>query len=321
MWPVDSTRPRQYVAKPNQERSGDGRPLAFRTGSSTRERYGVNLERFSRCVAVVCDLDGTLYLDGRPIPGAHEFLDAVLESGRRLFYFTNNSSKSRQTYLDRFQELGFPGSDSRLITSTDCAVSYLERHGLGPEIYAVANADLRTELRARGFTCLTEEAVARGRLPAALLLTFDTELDYAKIRTAYDLILAGVPFLSTHGDRLCPLGAGRFMPDVGSFISLFETATGGQRPTVLGKPEPEAVAAISERAGAAPEQIAFVGDRLYTDIRMAAASGMVGVLVLSGETCRADLDASPDRPTYVVDSVRDLIPALWVPAITQEDTP
>ncbi len=269
----------------------------------------MDLELFSQCAAVVCDLDGTLYLGGRPVPGAREFLEAVIESGRRLFYFTNNSSKSRRTYLERFRQLGFPAADNHLITSTDCAVSYLEHEGLGPDIYAVANSDLRSELTSRGFRCLTAEAVAQGRRPAALLLTFDTELDYRKIRTAYDLILAGVPYLATHADTLCPLGPGRFTPDVGSFIALFETAA-GRRPKVLGKPEPEAVAAISRRAGVPPERIAFVGDRLYTDMRMAAVSGMVGVLVLSGETRLEDLDTSPDKPTYTVESVRTLLPAL-----------
>ncbi|NOY80685.1 MAG: HAD-IIA family hydrolase [Kiritimatiellaeota bacterium] len=269
----------------------------------------MDLELFSECAAVVCDLDGTLYLGGRPIPGARDFLEAVIASGRQLFYFTNNSSKSRRTYLERFRDLHFPAADHHLITSTDCAVSYLKREGLGPDIYAVANSDLRAELAFRGFRCLSDEAVAQGRRPAAVLLTFDTELDYGKIRTAYDLILADVPYLATHADTLCPLGPGRFMPDVGSFIALFETAS-GHRPKVLGKPEPEAVAAISERAGVPSERIAFIGDRLYTDMRMAAASGMVGVLVLSGETRREDLETSPDKPTYSVESVRALLPAL-----------
>lgn len=268
------------------------------------------LERFTACRAVACDLDGTLYLSGEPIPGARQFLERVLASGRKLFYFTNNSSKSRATYLSRLSDIGFPCDDDLLITSTDCAVSYIRRENLGSDLYVMGNSDLRGELAARGFRCLSEADVESGARPDALLLAFDTELTYRKLCVAYSLILAGVPYLSTHGDRLCPVGEGRFVPDTGSFIALLETATGGARPKILGKPEPEAVQAIAERAAVPSAHIAFIGDRLYTDIRMAAASDMVGVLVLSGETNREDAAASPDQPTYMVESVRDLAPHL-----------
>ena len=268
------------------------------------------LEHFTACQAIACDLDGTLYLSGEPIPGAHRFLEQVLASGRKLFFFTNNSSKSRATYLARLAHIGFPCDDHLLITSTDCAVSYIRREDLGSDLYVMGNSDLRSELITRGFQCLSEAEVEDGARPDALLLAFDTELTYRKLCVAYSLILAGIPYLSTHGDRLCPVGGGRFVPDTGSFISLLETATGGARPKILGKPEPEAVQAIAERAGLPPARIAFVGDRLYTDIRMAAASDMVGVLVLSGETSREDLTTSPDQPTYTVESVKDLIPHL-----------
>jgi HAD superfamily hydrolase (TIGR01450 family) len=265
---------------------------------------------FSACRAVACDLDGTLYLGGEALPGAAEFLARVQASGRGLFYFTNNSSKSRSTYLKRLGGLGFPAADPLLITSTDCAVSYLQRERLGHSLYLLGNADLRTELQARGFACLTTAEIRAGRRPDVLLLAFDTELTYEKLCVAYDLILAGVPYLATHADRVCPLGRDRAAPDAGSFIALLESATGGRTPKVLGKPESEAVRAIQERSGQPAERIAFVGDRLYTDIRMAARFGMLGVLALSGETRREQLATSPDQPHLVVNSVRDLIPFL-----------
>ncbi len=262
------------------------------------------------CRAIVCDLDGTLVLGDRVIPGAAEFLERVLASGRRLFYFTNNSSHSRKTYLRRLENFGFPTEEEFLITSTDCAVQYMNRQGIGPDIYAVGNRDFRAELREHGFHCLGDVPGRADPRPDAVLLGFDTELTYAKIHRAYDLILEGAPYLATHADTLCPVGPGRFKPDVGSFIAMFAKATGGRFPKVLGKPEPEAVAAIAERAGCPPAQIAFVGDRLYTDIRMAANSEMLGILVLSGETSVEDLASSPDQPAAVVDSVRDIAPLL-----------
>ncbi len=265
---------------------------------------------FSDCQAIVCDLDGTLYLDSTPLAGAHQFLRKILQSGRKLFYFTNNTSKSRKTYIHKLERLGFPIEDHFLITSADCAETYLKNHQLFPEIYLVGNADLRADFMDRQFLCIEEDQALVPPLPKAVVLGFDTELTYQKIRTCYDLILKGIPYIATHADVLCPVSVGRFMPDVGSFISLFETATGGKRPLVVGKPNKEAVEAICERAQLPPEKIAFVGDRLYTDMRMAERFNMFGVLVLSGETNEEMLRKSSDRPKLIVNGVADLIDLL-----------
>ncbi|HPG39121.1 MAG TPA: HAD-IIA family hydrolase [bacterium] len=263
-------------------------------------------EQFSRCKAIVCDLDGTLYLDNIPFAASFPFLEKIIRSGRKLFYFTNNSSRSRATYLQKLAKIGFPVKDDYMITSTDCAESYLRRHSLCPDIYLVGNSDLKHDFEARNFHCLSEEEALQGA-PAAVVLGFDTELTYKKIQTCYDLILRGIPYIATHADLLCPVTKDTFKPDVGSFISMFDTATGGKRPVVVGKPHKEAVEAISEKAGCPPHEIAFIGDRLYTDIRMAQNFDMTGVLVLSGETSREMLAQSPDRPKIVVESVADLI--------------
>lgn len=268
-----------------------------------------NLQLLEQCNAIVCDLDGTLYLDGVPLPGAHEFLHAVLESGRKLFYFTNNTSKSRKTYLQRLQALQFPVSDAQIITSADCADSYLRRHDLYPNIYLVGNQDLYSDFKERGYVCMTEQQVKQEK-PQAVVLGFDTELTYKKIHTCYDLVIQDIPFIATHADTLCPVTRTTFKPDVGSFISLFETATHGKTPIIAGKPTQEAVNAIAERAATSPEQVAFIGDRLYTDIRMADQYNLVGVLVLSGETTLEMAKASADRPRIIVDSVTDLIDSL-----------
>lgn len=268
-----------------------------------------NLHLLENCEAVVCDLDGTLYLDGNPLSGSYEFLNKVLESGRKLFYFTNNTSKSRKTYLERLKTLKFPVSDEQIITSADCADSYLRRHGLFPNIYLVGNLDLTSDFTARGYECMDEEQITKIS-PRAVVLGFDTELTYKKIHSCYDLIVKDIPYIATHADKLCPVTRNTFKPDVGSFIAMFATATDGKLPIIAGKPTQEAVNAISERAGAEPSRIAFVGDRLYTDIRMAHQFGLIGVLVLSGETTIEMSRKSQDQPRIIVDSVADLIKSL-----------
>jgi HAD superfamily hydrolase (TIGR01450 family) len=267
------------------------------------------LSLLAACEAIICDLDGTLYLDDIPLPGSHDFLSTVQESGRKLFYFTNNTSRSRMSYIEKLTRLKFPVSPQQIITAADCTTTFLNHHGLAPDIYLIGNSDLKRDFEQSGFVCWDEERCTREQ-PRAVVLGFDTELTYAKIKTGYHLIKAGVPYIATHADLLCPIAGGRFIPDVGSFIALFASATGGDEPAVMGKPNKPAVDAICERTGLPAEKIAFIGDRLYTDIRMAMRFDMIGVLVLSGETSLKMAEASQDKPILTVPSVADLIPTL-----------
>jgi NagD protein len=66
------------------------------------------------------------------------------------------------------------------------------------------------------------------------------------------------------------------------------------------------LAGVLRRHGLAPREVAVVGDRLYTDIAMARAAGAVGVLVLTGETTRAQVEAAAERPDLVVENVMEL---------------
>ncbi len=264
--------------------------------------------RLQDCQAVVCDLDGTLYLNNEPFPYARPFLKAVIQSGRQLFYFTNNSSQSRNTYLHKLEHMGFPAEQHSLITSTDCAIDYLNRHHLKPNIYLVGNKDLESEFQQRGFHLIRTHSKSNPTANA-VVLGFDTELSYKKIQLAYQYITDGKPYLATHADTLCPVSKGEFKPDVGSFIAMFKEAT-GKTPVVTGKPSEDAVQTICKKANLPPKNIAFVGDRLYTDIRMAYRSNMIGILVLSGETTLEMAQESPDRPTIVVQNVENLIQSL-----------
>jgi HAD superfamily hydrolase (TIGR01450 family) len=265
-----------------------------------------HLAELAACEAIVCDLDGTLYLDGTPFPESRPFLEKILNSGRKLFYFTNNTSKSRVSYLEKLQRLQFPVNDRTLITAADCTYHYLQTRNLGPNLYLIGNQDLADDFVRQGFNCLQQQDLHQGRTPDAIVLGFDTELTYEKIRTGYEWMIRGVPYIATHADLLCPMSHGTFIPDVGSFIEMFATATGGLRPEVMGKPTEHAVRAITARAACPVERIAFIGDRLYTDIRMAMNFNMVGVLVLSGETDAEMLARSSDHPKVVVGGIGEL---------------
>lgn len=246
------------------------------------------------------DLDGTIYLGSSLLPGARELIGALRERELPYVFATNNSSVPGDTYVERLNRMGLAAERHNVLTSNDAAVAHLRTAGLSRPFLLAPPAV--TDEYARH--AIGHEA----ERPDCVLLTFDTTLDYEKIRAAAHHIRRGVPYLATHPDPVCPTPRGS-EPDVGSFIAMFETAT-GQRPTVLGKPNHGMARLVIERLGLSAGEIAFVGDRLETDIRMARDHGFVGVLTLTGVTDADGLAASDLAPDLVVDGLADLLSRL-----------
>jgi 4-nitrophenyl phosphatase len=250
-----------------------------------------------RVAAVAFDLDGTVYLSSELLPGARELIDALASAGVPYLFATNNSSKTGEQYVAHLRSLGLRVTRREVLTSNDVAVAYLRGASLGRP-YLVATPEVEAEYRAEGIEPAADH-------PDSVLLTFDTTLTYEKLRRASDLIRAGLPYLATHPDLVCPTPTGP-IPDCGAFVALLHAATGA-RPTVLGKPESTMALAIRARLGVAESPgegpAAFVGDRLYTDVRMANDHGFLAVLTLTGEATRDDLLASPHVPDLVVEDL------------------
>ena len=140
--------------------------------------------------------------------------------------------------------------------------------------------------------------------PDLLVLGYDTELTYQKIQDAALLLRGGIEYVATHPDLNCPTLRGP-IPDVGSFMALFEAAC-GRLPRVIGKPNVEMVSGALGRLGAKAQDVVMVGDRLATDVRMAKDAGIQAFLVLSGVTKREDVAASDVQPDEVFESLREV---------------
>ena len=62
----------------------------------------------------VLDMDGTFYLGNHVIKGALDFVQYVQKKGRRILFFTNNSSQSPRVYMERLAGMGCRLQESRL---------------------------------------------------------------------------------------------------------------------------------------------------------------------------------------------------------------
>ena len=245
----------------------------------------------------VLDMDGTIYLGSRLFPETIPFLKRVKEHGKRYIFFTNNSSRSPETYVKRLNGMGIQASREDIVTSGDVMIHFLKTHRPGKKVYLLGTPDLRRSFQEAGIP-LTEE------MPDIVLLGFDTTLTYEKLERACHYIRSGAEFLCTHEDINCPTEYG-FMPDAGAMCALI-TASTGVAPKFTGKPHAEVLEILEAKTGICRQDMVAVGDRLYTDIALGARNGVSSVLVLSGETTMEDLARSEIRPTIVLPNIGSL---------------
>ena len=250
----------------------------------------------------IFDMDGTIYLGGRPFDFAIRYIKKLRENGMRVLFFTNNASHTTPFYREKLTRLGFEPRDGEIMTSGDVTFEFLKRFRAGKSVYLVATDELVEEYRAKGIHLL------RGDEERAdiVITSFDTSLTYEKLDHACRFVRGGAEYLSTHPDFNCPTEHG-FIPDSGA-IAAFVTASTGRTPTYFGKPYRETVEMIGEATGVAFEDMCIFGDRLYTDIALGKRFGVTAVLVLSGETTVADLEAADDadKPDFVFGSLADV---------------
>ena len=90
----------------------------------------------------VLDMDGTFYLDNDILEGSLEFLEQVKRLGKRYVFFTNNSSKSPKTYIDKLAKMNCFIERDQIITSGDVMIRYLKEYYPGKTVYLVGTPDL-----------------------------------------------------------------------------------------------------------------------------------------------------------------------------------
>lgn len=265
----------------------------------------------SKKKAFVCDLDGTLFMGPHPIVPAVDFVIESTNSGRfSFFYLTNNTSKTPAEYMKKISGANIPVKPEQILTPLITLEAYIREKNY-KSVYLVASDAVVAHMTER----LSDVGVTFEFSPESNeleVLAYDRELTYEKLRRLSvlwnfrNVSKNGEPidFVATHPDNCCPSEDGP-IPDVGGMLRLLE-ATNGMKPNhIFGKPSPSLLAPVLEKFK--PEEIAVVGDRLYTDKAIADNAGIDFVCVLSGETTPEDLkNYKGSEPSIVVDTF-DLI--------------
>jgi NagD protein len=222
---------------------------------------------------VVMDMDGTIYRGATLFPWTLPWLEFLRTRRIGFTFLTNNSSRSRQTYVDKLAHFGIRIAPEQMYTSTWNTVDCLRQAYPGQtRLFILGTPDLRRELAEAGYSDTDED-------PELVVVGFDTGLTYARLcRTAY-WISRGKPFIATHPDVICPTDEATVLVDCGSICACLTAATLRAPDKVLGKPNPEMLWHIARRQGLRPDELLMVGDRLQTDILLAANAGAMSCKV------------------------------------------
>ncbi len=264
--------------------------------------------RLSRVRGFLIDMDGTLYIGPNALPGAVAFMGEIRTRGLARTVLTNNSSRDGLRYVERLRSLGIEIQRSEVLTSGDSSAEWLAEHSELRRPFVLGTGALRDACLAAGLT-----PTGFDDDPDCVLLGYDTSLTYETLTHACLLVARGLPYYATHADRTCIDPAG-LLPDAGAFIAAIETTT-GRTPEVLGKPMRSMLDAGLRRIGTKPEETLVVGDQLDTDISLGRRHGVLCALVLTGETSRAQLEASEVKPDLVYEDVGALL-SDWLAIIT-----
>lgn len=245
-------------------------------------------ERLRRIQHVALDMDGTIYCGGTVFSFTNPFLKTLAELNIGFTLLTNNSSKSVEDYISHLRRMGIRVTADQLCTSTHLTIEFFkEELPHAKHIFLLGTASMSREIHAAGFSLAEDDPADE---PDAVLVGFDTGLTFARLCRAAYWIRQGKPFIASHVDRVCPTDQPTVLVDCGSVCAALTEATGRVPDAVLGKPDPRMLREVLQRHELRPENLAMVGDRLYTDMVMAQRAGSFGVLVLTGEATAAEAE-------------------------------
>lgn len=259
------------------------------------------LERLKKIKHVALDMDGTIYNGSTLFPYTPGFLDSLKKAGIGYSFLTNNPSKNTNDYLKHLEKMGIPAVREEMYTSALATIDYLKSHyPLVKRLFILGTPSMIAEFEANGYISTADDA---NDVPDAVIVGFDTSLIYSRLCRASWWVSQKLPYIATNPDWVCPTDQKVILVDCGSICACIEGATKRLPDIVVGKPDPRMLDGILHRYQLEPSQIAMVGDRLYTDVKMALNANALGVLVLSGEATMDDVAHSDVKADVIADNV------------------
>ncbi len=252
-------------------------------------------KRVQSPAGLLLDLDGTVYENEAPIPGAPDAIQKLRAGGLPIRFVTNTTRVPRSTIAGWLQEMNISAAADDIFTPPLAAAAWLKKQGFRRIALCLPEASYK---EFPGFEIVDDapDAVVVGDL--------GSDWTFELMNRVFRWVLDGVAFLALHRNRYWKTG-GLLLLDVGAFVAAFEYSTGRQA-VLVGKPSRPMFEAAAESMGLALSEVAMVGDDLAADVAGSQAVGCQAILVRTGKFRAVELEAANFKPDAVVGSIADL---------------
>ena len=268
---------------------------------------------------VVFDMDGVLRIGSKPIDGVNDTFEFLRKRGIKYMISTNECRYTPDELRDELQEMGIEISEDVLIytaglSARDYLQSKIDRFpnetfsfGVvgGSGLYRVLNQLTENE------GCSMVDLPPKYQTRLYLVIGSVDKIKISSLEKIRQWIQAGAKIITTCCDMSDPSSKGDFclgMPSHMLHMVSYNTAVHHSKSYSTGKPHPMHRKNILNHLKCDPSEILFVGDTLYTDIKLAEESGFKSALVLTGNTKKDGYNNNNSviESDYVIDSIRDL---------------
>lgn len=250
---------------------------------------------FDKIKAVAFDLDGTIYFGEELAEGALELISKLKEKGVRVFYFTNNSSKSRNQIFEKLTKLGIKTELASVYNSGYAASIYAEEKGY-KKIYCCGAKGLTDQFVEKGLNVVDCKAVAD-----AVFVGLDIDFNYKKLADVLGVIKrSNADFIACNVDKNYPIENEVLMPGCGSIVAAIETCAEQKIQFITGKPGFYMLDLLVKDHNLNKSEILVIGDSYESDIAMAKSYGCESVLI-----SKKKIDE-----VFTIDKIQNLIPLI-----------
>lgn len=256
------------------------------------------MENIKNKIGFICDMDGVIYHGNRVLDGVPEFVNWLKETDKKFVFLTNSSERTPHELSMKLERMGLDVSPDHFYTSAMATAEFLSTQSPDSTAYVIGEAALTKALYDR-------KIYMNDVNPEYVVVGETRTYSFEKIEKAIELVLKGAKLIGTNPDITGPSERG-IMPATGALIAPIEIAT-GRKAYFVGKPNPLMLRHGLRRLDCHSADIAFIGDRMDTDIIAGIESNVDTVLVLSGVTAREDVDKFPYRPKYILNGVKDIV--------------
>jgi NagD protein len=243
-----------------------------------------DLDRLRQVRGFVLDMDGTLVLGDRnnrglvPLPGAVEFVDALIDIGLPYCVYTNGTVKTPEQCADALRQAGFAVPEKGVLTPASSAADEFRRRG-HRRVMVLGGKGITEPLEAAGIETLPP---MRGTsVDAVMAGWFRQELTFESLEAAVEAVAGGAAYYSASQSPYFATSEGRSLGSSRA-ISAVVTDLTGCAVTVVGKPSLIALETAARRLGLAPSELAVVGDDPELEVPMAHRGGAFAVAVHTG---------------------------------------